>query len=309
MRKILIFGSGSVGTFLGVKLFASGNDVQLLGKRKVSKIGDFIEINGEKMKLPSKIESLSDESFYDVVFCATKLYDTQNAIQELKNHRIKFENIVFVQNGLVDEDFYGEWKNHKGFCTISIFEGFRLEGDKLTAHKSKLGWQVENSSAGMEIVELLNEAGITATSSSELSEMRAEKMILVTATSPLSALYKKPMGELMNDEVTKNLVDKLILESYQVLKDDYSLSDLEEIRENVYETIRMNEQHYSSMYQDVMSGRKTEIDFLNGRIIEIGKKKGIETPINEMIFEKIKEFEKSSELLKETIDIKLPSLR
>jgi 2-dehydropantoate 2-reductase len=37
------------------------------------------------------------------------------------------------------------------------------------------------------------------------------------------------------------------------------------------------------MYQDVVKGKKTEIDFLNGMIVELGRKHGIRTPINETL--------------------------
>lgn len=293
--KILIIGSGSVGTFLGTKLFTAGNNVQLLGKRKLQKVNDSIEINGERVKLPLKIENLLDGSFHNVVFCTTKLYDTQRVIQEIKDHEIRFEYIVFIQNGLVDENFYSDLRTHKGFCTLSIFDGFRLDGDKLTAHTSKLGWQVENSLVGEKILELLNQAGINASLNSELSEIRAEKIILVASVNALSALYKKTLGELASEEITKGLMEQLILETYQVLKNDYNLPELKKVKENVYETISTNKDHYSSMYQDVISKRKTEIEFLNGLIVKIGKKKSIQTPVNESMFKKIKEIERETD--------------
>jgi len=46
--------------------------------------------------------------------------------------------------------------------------------------------------------------------------------------------------------------------------------------------------NYSSMHQDLMKGRKTEIDFLNGKIVEMGRKHNIPTPINESIVSMIK---------------------
>ena len=52
--------------------------------------------------------------------------------------------------------------------------------------------------------------------------------------------------------------------------------------------------NYSSMQQDLMKGRETEIDFLNGKIVEIGKKHGIQTPITETLVALIKFLEKKS---------------
>ena len=41
--------------------------------------------------------------------------------------------------------------------------------------------------------------------------------------------------------------------------------------------------HYSSMYQDIMAKRLTEVDFINGAIVDLGRKHGIPTPVNETI--------------------------
>jgi len=41
--------------------------------------------------------------------------------------------------------------------------------------------------------------------------------------------------------------------------------------------------NFSSMYQDIVKGKRTEIDFLNGKIVELGKKHGVPTPINETL--------------------------
>jgi 2-dehydropantoate 2-reductase len=50
--------------------------------------------------------------------------------------------------------------------------------------------------------------------------------------------------------------------------------------------------NFSSMYQDIMKQKKTEIDFLNGKIVELGKKHGIPTHINAFLVGLIKFLEK-----------------
>jgi 2-dehydropantoate 2-reductase len=46
--------------------------------------------------------------------------------------------------------------------------------------------------------------------------------------------------------------------------------------------------NFSSMYQDIIKGKKTEIDFLNGRIVDLGKKHRVPTPFNETLVSFIK---------------------
>jgi 2-dehydropantoate 2-reductase len=51
---------------------------------------------------------------------------------------------------------------------------------------------------------------------------------------------------------------------------------------------RHHQQHKPSMLQDVEAGRKTEIDFINGAVVERGKRLGVATPVLEMLFSLVK---------------------
>ena len=44
-----------------------------------------------------------------------------------------------------------------------------------------------------------------------------------------------------------------------------------------------------SMLQDVMRGRRTEIDYLNGYVVDQGRRVGVKTPFNEMIVQLVHE--------------------
>ncbi|HJK53932.1 MAG TPA: 2-dehydropantoate 2-reductase, partial [Methanocorpusculum sp.] len=50
-----------------------------------------------------------------------------------------------------------------------------------------------------------------------------------------------------------------------------------------HEKIHPTAEHYSYMYQDIVGGRLTEVDYINGAIVRLGEKHGIPTPVNRMI--------------------------
>jgi len=287
-ENILIYGSGSIGVFLGSKLYAKGYGVTLYGRRKLKKIHDTLLIGDVLYKTPPRVYEIG-ENEYDIIYVATKLYDTKNAIKFIKNLKYKPKIIAFIQNGLVEEGFYEGLENYPGFVTISIFEGYRLLENQLLITKSKLGWQMENTKQGLEIFKQLKSARINCGSSSNLPKLRAEKMMLVVAISALSTIKKKTMGELIHDPKSRQIAEELLKESYDVLKEDYGLEDYNQIRKRFYETLESVSTHYSSMYQDVNLGKPTEIDFLNGLIIKLGKKKNISTPMNKKIYDEIKQ--------------------
>jgi 2-dehydropantoate 2-reductase len=286
--KILVVGAGSIGTFLGTQLYAAGHQVVLYGRRKLESLVDPIFINGQTYRLPPRCYQVQVDD-YNAIFVTTKLYDIKNALAQLRKFHLNPQIIAFIQNGIVEPEFYEGWQNHPGFTTLSIFNGYHLAGNQILVRESHLGWQIENSPVGQKIAELLKEAGIQCTVSSNIVQMRAQKLIANAALNALSALEKKTIGELIADQNLKAIVDGIIQESWAVLQEDYSLPSLGEVQATIYGFIPQVWEHYSSMYQDLISGRKTEVDFLNGFIIKLGQEKGIPTPCNQQVYSKLLE--------------------
>lgn len=297
--KILVYGAGSIGTYLGAKLYDAGCDVKLLGGKKLDGVGKFVLINGDTFEVPPKIKDLTKNEIYDIIFVTTKLYGAKAAMEEIKKNNLNSKITVFIQNGLVNDGFYDEIKGCGELVTISIFEGYRITGNQLAAGKSDLGWQMDQGVAGAKVSELLNSVGINSAVNPEISRMRAEKMLTNCAVSALSALNNKTLGELSLDEENRKIMEGIIDEGYGVLKDEYGLTDINEFKKVFYEIINQNKAHYSSLHQDIESGRETEIDFLNGLIVRKGKKSGIPTPLNQEIYTRIKEITEHREAMKE----------
>jgi 2-dehydropantoate 2-reductase len=53
------------------------------------------------------------------------------------------------------------------------------------------------------------------------------------------------------------------------------------------------EHHLSSMTMDVLRERPTEVDVLNGAVVEHGRRVGVATPINEALWLAIKTIERT----------------
>jgi 2-dehydropantoate 2-reductase len=278
-----VFGAGSVGIFLGTKLYAAGYEVVLHGGRKLRSVTDPILINQETFALPPRIYQLKPDH-YDAIFITTKLYDTPYALKELAQYDFHPEIIAFIQNGLVSQDFYEELSQHPGFTTFSAFSGYNLADNQILVTETVLGLQTEDTLAGRKVCALLLSAKIRCHITADLAQMRAKKLIFNVAMNALSAIEKKPFGDLISESRTREIIDGMIYESWQVLKDDYELPNPLILKEGMYNLVNQVPEHYSSMYQDLISGRNTEIDFLNGFIIQLGQQKGIFTPYNRQVY-------------------------
>lgn len=288
--KILVCGAGAVGIYLGVLLTSKENEVTLLGKRKLKATPHYIFINHKRMQVPEKVYKMPLKQHFDFIFVTVKLYDLEIILEQLKKNQVTCSILVSIQNGLVDNKKYQKIIGKQRIIVLSVFEGFRLLEDQLLMTPTEMGWKVENTQEGKEVSRLLLDAGILCKPEPELNTYRAEKTIVNCCLNALSAIEKKPFDELFASEHIRKRIDVLFQECYAVLSKEYHLEDPKIIQTRMYRVwSHMN--HYSSTYQDVLSGRKTEIDFLNGYIVSQGQKLGIETPENKKVvaeFSKIK---------------------
>jgi 2-dehydropantoate 2-reductase len=57
---------------------------------------------------------------------------------------------------------------------------------------------------------------------------------------------------------------------------------------------RLSPQGKTSMLQDVEAGRKTEVEMFAGRVIELGRRYDVPTPVNRSLFAQIRKIESDS---------------
>lgn len=286
-KKILICGAGSVGIYLGTLLFAQGNNVTLLGKRKLTHLGSAIFINNTIYSLPKKVFSFQKNRTYDFIFITTKLYDLEAMIKAILKNKVKTKILVSIQNGLVDNSVFERVLKGQELIILSVFEGFRLFENQLVMTPTDMGWKVEETHEGKQISKLLSATGINCSTEKKLNAFRAEKTIVNCTLNALSAIEKKPFDKLFATPRIRKRIDKLFNECYTILKQEHTLEEPSIIKKRMYQTwSKMN--HYSSTCQDALSGRKTEIDFLNGYMVKFGKKYNLSTTENERIITQFK---------------------
>jgi 2-dehydropantoate 2-reductase len=286
--KILIVGAGSIGVYLGTMLRAYKHDVVLLGRKKLKKLNETILVGETPYELPTRIYHLPKKESYDYIFITSKLYDLKNNLQLILKNNLKTKYLISIQNGIVDKKLYEPYTKKSRFTSISVFEGFRLIENQLTASYSKIGWKTDNSLEGKAVSKLLFESGINCTSNSNLDSIKAEKTIMNCSVNILSAIERKTFFELCHNKTTLNRINMLFDEAYAVLNRLYAIKNKEILRKEFFDTVS-SMRHYSSTYQDAVAKRKNEVEFLNGLIIKLSRQIKIPTPKNQKL---LKEFYK-----------------
>lgn len=291
-KRILICGAGSIGVFLGAELNLNGHEVILFGRRKLKGVKETVFINGREYDVSEKVFRLPKNERFDFIFITSKLYDFDKIVNLIKKNNIQSKVVSSVQNGLVDASKQSKILGKK-IMPVVVFSGFNLNNGKIKVTPTKFGWISENSKAGKAIGSLLKNAQIPCRALGKFESLRAEKTIVNSCLNSLSAIENRTFIELFKNNKTRERIDRLFNECYNILSKDYSLRDFNEMKKEMFKTWSKLP-HYSSTCQDIRSGRKNEARYFNGYVVELGKKQGIPAQENLKILSEIKNLEKGN---------------
>lgn len=147
-----------------------------------------------------------------------------------------------------------------------------------------------------ELAQLLDLAGLNCESSSSLDRDLWFKLAANCVINPLTALYECANGEVRRAFDRKgsfdNYMTSILQEVSQVARHVapqgveglYSVESLQAYVESVMNATAANK---SSMLQDVLAGRETEINYLNEFVVQQGKQQGIPCPANQQLVQDV----------------------
>ena len=146
--------------------------------------------------------------------------------------------------------------------------------------------------AALAVSEALSGAGLETKRTDDIVSMVWRKSIMNAAMNPVCAVTGLTMSKAMNDPLVFELIDALTIECARVARvNEISLGW------NYYpyamEYMRSAGDHKPSMLMDIMNNRRTEVDYMNGKMIEYGRQAGTPTPYNHMIRGLVKAIEPS----------------
>jgi 2-dehydropantoate 2-reductase len=120
--------------------------------------------------------------------------------------------------------------------------------------------------------------------------MLLKKLYINSIINPLTAIWNIPKGGLFETKERRELIYKLMDEILLVLSSENINWDKAYAERLMRLAIENTPNWPSSMHVDLLSNRETEIDFINGALLKIAHKNGIEMPVNKSIIEKIHKF-------------------
>jgi 2-dehydropantoate 2-reductase len=187
--------------------------------------------------------------------------------------------VLSLQNGLVGDvlrEVCGSLPAGQGITT----EGAFRDGDRVVP--SGAGDTLLPPGFGA-VADLLAAAGFRARVEPDIAAARLAKLLVNVAINPLAAIFRVPNGALLAPP-HRVLLDALVTEAWPVLRAAGLLLDEVSARERVIAVATATAANRASMLQDVLAGRRTEIDAITGALLAMAEGQGVELPTHRAVF-------------------------
>jgi len=295
MMKTAIIGPGAIGVLFAYILEISGI-IPTLYYRNRNRYLDIVRRGGPRIKIGGRIYSLKarlsyikndDKSLYDTIIIATKAYDFEDALK--KAVKILDENglVLSVQNGLGSlekaEEYLGNYRAASAVITYGVTRHSPTDMEVKGFGEIYIGQRsIDKNPLLKTITEKLVKGGLNAKYVDNIDSYRWLKLLINSAIGPVTTIFKRENKVIIEVDEAKKIAYSIIDEGIKIVnKIGIKLAgDPYKEMINVVEKTSMN---ISSMLQDILSHKRTEIDYINGAIVNYGVKYNIPTPINNLM--------------------------
>ena len=292
MRIAVLGGGGAMGGIFGGCLARAGEEVILIDVAQaavdaINRDGVLIERkDGSVDTVPVRASSRPEEvGPVDLIINFVKCYHTEAAMRSAAPMLGPDTAILTLQNGWGNADRISDLVGKERVLVGLTYNSGTLLAPGRVKHSgigiTHVGELDGRTTARLEAaVAAFRNAGIDTSLSTRILEEIWKKLALNVCTLPTAALLRFPAHELIQHDGTNALMQALLAEVVAVAAaQNIALSEAERWSA----IVKLLEQAIggrASMLQDVESGRQTEIDVVNGAIVEAGRRHGVATPFN-----------------------------
>ena len=282
-----------MGCLFGPKLAEAGNQVILVDHDP--KTVSTIRKNGvriKKGKMQRRVlvpirKSLGNLRRCDLILVMVKAYSTRPLARELRGKIGSQSTILTLQNGLGNADVLARLLGNRVLAGSTTEASLRLGPGEIkhTGKGTTLVGELDGSTSRrvVNVVRALEGAGFASHVTGEVQKVVWSKAVLNSAINPVTALTRLRNGQVNRIGELRELMLGLLQEGVKIGKAEGVKLNLAHLSGTLSMVLRSTGQNLSSMLQDVMNGRKTEVRELNGMIVKLGRSHEIDAPLNSQI--------------------------
>lgn len=305
-KKIAVVGIGGVGGYLAamlgrvcphLTLAARGARGESIRENGLTLHSDY---KGEIVVRPERVVTVDELGEQDYIFVCVKNYSLEEVCADIAHAVTEDTVIVPVMNGVdPGERIRSIMKRGTVVDSLIYIVAFANEDYSVTQQDNYAYMRIGIKNADSiqqekveEVSAILSAADIDHKATREIETEIWRKYILNCAYNVASAYYDNTIGQLRDDPLKAKEYEALVQEAYQVAL----LKGVEVKQEHIDAIIHrfyyeLADESTSSLQRDIRAGKTTEVDTFSGYIVREGQRLGVDMPVSEKMYERLKEYE------------------
>jgi 2-dehydropantoate 2-reductase len=293
--EIIVLGAGAIGSLYGAKL-AGKNDVTLIGRPKhvtaINSDGLRIEgIESQLVRIPARteIERIGAEA---LIILTTKVADSPAALGPIASLVRDDTTILCLQNGIGSERLARAVLGDRGIVLRGITQfGAIFKSPGAIQFMARGYTLIEKHERSARLAAVLSAAGLDCRVSPDISADVWHKLVINCVVNPITAILGCEVGGIANPELEP--LKRLVIDECLAVAAAEGVTLEGDFLEEIDDFFRPSH-NIASMLQDLRRGHPTEIDYLNGAVVALGERHGVDCPVNAALAAIIKAMEGSA---------------
>lgn len=296
--RTIIYGAGALGCFFGARLQQSGHDVTYIARgahlKAMQQNGLRIESRSGNFHLNhvDATDDLTKVGEGDLIFFAVKNYDVETAVPEISGLLRPETAIMTVQNGVwaqpVLARHFGAHRVLPG--VVMLPADIKEPGVIRTPAEAELGgiifgpYEGGSSDQAAKIHDAFTTSGVPATLSEDIWRSLWEKFIRLSAYSAITVSTRLDIGAIQKTEAARNLLKSLVDETTAIARASHEALP-KDAGQSAFDFLMSLPPHiHASMLDDLLRGKRIELDWISGEVIRRGRELDIPTPCHEFAY-------------------------
>lgn len=292
--RIAVMGSGGLGGYFGARLAQGGADVHFIarGKHLEAMRASGLRIEGpQPLHLPrvQATDRPEEVGTVDLVMLGVKLWDTEQAIAQMRPMVGPSTTLISFQNGVLKDQFL-----RAAFDPAQVMGGVGYVATTIEApgvirqtgpmQRLLFGeFDGSRSARGEAFLAACLAGGINAELSPAIQREIWQKYVFLVGLSGTTSTMRTTIGPIRANAQTRAFLADVMQEVIDVgrahgvdLPADYLQTALQRADSVAADMT-------SSMHHDLERGNPLEVRWLSGGVVELGRAKGVSTPLNRAI--------------------------
>jgi 2-dehydropantoate 2-reductase len=292
--KVVVIGAGGVGGYFGGRLATAGHEVAMVARgphlAALREQGLRVRsVNGEFSVDVPVAEGASAFGPCDVVLFCVKAFDTESAAAGLAPVIGADTAVVSLQNGVDNEDQLSAVVGAEHVVGGAAFIFSTITEPGVVTHTggpARIVFGERDNRRSDRVERLLaacRDAGIDADIAPDIGAVLWTKFAFICATAGMTASVRLALGDIREAPPAWKMFREIVTEVVQLARLEGVALAEDVVERQMHFATGLAADSYSSLYHDLMTGRRMELDALHGSVVRRAERFGLEVPASRAV--------------------------